>query len=54
MRGNKIRRLVEWSRRDFEQVGCALLTHHTIHPGAVILSPRKKLKLDEAKFILVL
>src|SRR5229473_5183664 len=45
---------VERSRRDFERIGCSLLTFHTIHPGVVIMSQRKKRKRDRAQIILVL
>jgi len=51
---DKTTRFVEWSRRDFEQIGSALLAHHPIHPGVVILSPGKKLERDGGKVILVL
>src|SRR5258708_1566196 len=45
---------VEWSRRDFERIGCSLLAFHTIHPGVVNMSQGKKRERDGAQIILVL
>jgi hypothetical protein len=53
-RGNTTRWFVEWSRRDFEQVGWTLLAHHPIHRSIVILSQGKKLKGGGDQAILVM
>jgi len=50
----KTTRFVEGSRLDFEQIGSALVAHHPIHPGVVILAQGQKGQRDGVKVILIL
>jgi hypothetical protein len=51
---NKTTRFVEGSTRDFEQIGSAVLAHHPIHSGVVILAQGQKRQRDGVKVILIL